>query len=127
MRATLRLGNDEIAAEQLDRITGAEDPDLDQTVVRRPRPLPGPDRILHDVKAYGAPPGASTPRLRYTRFSTALWCTSTAAGMATDDHRVIRRGAARDPQLTIANVRSTLPATPMRQGRYSPQVENGFS
>jgi hypothetical protein len=45
--AVLRLGDDDLAAQQLDRVSGMEHADLDQPIVLGPRPLASSHRILH--------------------------------------------------------------------------------
>src|SRR6266545_1674431 len=101
VRAALRLGDDEVAAEELDGIAWAEDADLDQPVILRPRPLTCPDWILHvPWRGYHPPRGASTPRIAYTRWPPA----SRVHDQRADDGApgsLSRARHPRDTQLTI--------------------------
>src|SRR5438046_8650393 len=88
MRAPLGLAHDELAPQELDRLAGAEDADLDQASVLLPRPAPRSSRI----RRHGA-------RLRRAQRGVNVLCavilsrrgvTRGTAAARTDRHRTGR-------------------------------------
>src|SRR2546425_2671838 len=75
MRAALRLTHDQLAPQELDRLAGAEDADLDQASVLRPSPAPRSGRIrCHVSRLRRAPRGVNVPNQRGPKSETPPPC-----------------------------------------------------
>src|SRR5207249_750914 len=117
MRAALRLAHDQLAPQELDRLAGAEDADLDQASVLRPSPAPRSGRIrCHVSRLRRAPRGVNVPNQRLHLRAILAGRQGVTSGTAPARQDRYRRERAR-----LRRRRDRLPARERPHGRATPR------